>query len=596
MMLENRKDPDISDFLKVLLSVICVTGAVFVKAEPSKAKPVQATEAGKIIATPVQQAKPVPEKPSTSATPVKRPGFFKRMLNRSPLPKQPQKPDSDPLRPTQMPKLSDIGPVPPMQEPVSPSSRVNIVSETNSSGILKLSEVLFSVSKQYPPYLSALIERDIVMGRLRSSRGVFDLELFAKIISNTSGFYEATTQDVGFERYLGRNGSTVFGGYKRTDGFLPDYYNERRTNAGGTPYLGIRLPLMKDGSIDKRRATLMKTKLERRLVEPQIRQQSLAFSEAAMKAYFAWLSAGLQLRFTEQLLQVAIDRDKAIDTQIKNGLSAPAVALENRQLVVSREISKIKALREFEMAGIALSLFYRGPNDNGVIPNRSELPARWPEATIAILNEVTSVKAAVALRPEIKQYELELAKLNIDSRFYRNQLLPKLDAKAEIDQSIDRELYKDKGEFELKLGLEFRLPVQRNKARGDLQENRAKIEQTALKARFAVNKITAETRNAIVVIKASYDQIELTEENADLAAQLLDAETARFELGATDLLALNIRERAALEARLSEIKAHEEYFKAVSELLAAIGTDFSEINTVEELNERLPSLAESSFH
>jgi len=100
----------------------------------------------------------------------------------------------------------------------TPESEASRVPQT-----LTLQSLVSGVYSQYPPYLAALIERDVAQGKLRSARGVFDFNTFVDIFDNTTGYYEATTLEAGFEQYTGVWGSTVYGGYRYTEGFLPDY-------------------------------------------------------------------------------------------------------------------------------------------------------------------------------------------------------------------------------------------------------------------------------------------------------------------------------------------------------------------------------------
>lgn len=158
-------------------------------------------------------------------------------------------------------------------------------SESGMSPLI-VKQVLESTTSQYPPFLAALIERDVADGRLLSSQGAFDFQSMLKVFSNRTGLYQSTTAEAGFEQFLGIWGATVYGGYRFTDGTLPDYYYQQRTNEGGTPALGIKLPLLQDGSIDSRRAAIFKAQLDRQLTEPIIHRQHLDFTRAALLAYF----------------------------------------------------------------------------------------------------------------------------------------------------------------------------------------------------------------------------------------------------------------------------------------------------------------------
>ncbi len=439
---------------------------------------------------------------------------------------------------------------------------------------LSLHDVLQSVTNQYPPYLAALIERDIASGRYRSALGAMDLQTYMKVFDNPTGFYESTTAEAGFEQFTPLRGATLFGGYQYTDGFLPDYYRNRRTDGGGTPMLGLRLPLLRDGSIDSRRAIIYKADLDRKLADPLIFKQHLDFTQAAMKAYYYWLATGLKYETTDSLLKIAKDRASAIQSQIERGLIAPIAQLENQQIVVSRELSAVKARRQLEAATVILSLFYRDANDAPILPSRSRIPKLFPPPRDLPPDTLSKTLTHASItRPEVRIYELELEKLNVDTRLFRNQLQPRLDAFAEASQSIGERLYKDTGEFELKLGIEFKMPLQRNKAKGKLQENAAKIEQWQQKTRFAMDRIATEVWDAHSAVNAAWEQVAQAKQNVDLANQLQEVEKDRFALGATDFLALQIREQTAFKARLTEVEVLQAYYSALANLITSAGID-----------------------
>lgn len=439
---------------------------------------------------------------------------------------------------------------------------------------LGLDEVLSSVSNQYPPYLAALIERDIAQGRLRSAGAAFDLGTFARVFGNPRGYYESTTFETGVEQFLGLWGATIFGAYRLTDGdTLPDYYGQRTEN-GGEARLGLRLPLLQDGSIDARRAAILRARLDKELANPVIRRQQLDFLRAGAVAYHTWIAAGQRLRVAEEILRVAQARQDAIRRQIERGLSAPIVLQENQQLVVSRELGVVRARRRFEAAALALSLFARNAQDRPVVPGRDRMPAGWASPVLPEPEpDMEQMQAALGRRPEIRQLELARERSQVDLRLARNALLPRLDAGAEAIQGLGDERYKDRGELELKLGLEFRMPLQRSQARGSIQETQARLEQLDRQVGFARERVLAEIQNTHQAVVAAHEQVERAALNVRLARSLQEVEEERFKQGAADMLALQIREQNAFQAQVEELDAMEQYFVSKADLRTALVMD-----------------------
>jgi len=435
---------------------------------------------------------------------------------------------------------------------------------------LTLGEVLAAVTNQYPPLLAALIERDVAAGRLRSARGAFDFQLFAKLFGTPEGYYESTTAETGFEQFTGLWGSTIYGGYRLSRGDLLPDYDKDRTQDDGEARLGLRLPLLRDGRIDRRRAALFKARLDREAAEPAIQRQQLDFIRAATVAYHQWWAAGLRWRLAEENLRLAQARDQALTNQVQAGLIPRLVLTDNARLVVARTLGVTQARRRFEGAAIALSLFLRDENAEPLLVGRERLPGAAPAPEpVALELSVAEFDQALLKRPEIRRLRLAQEKARVDLRLARNQRLPALDAGAQVSDNFGAQPYRDLDRTEVKLGLELKVPLQQREARGRIAEIEAQLAQLENQERFAGERIVAEIRDARSALVAAGEQTGQAAHNVFLARELQLAEEERFRQGAADLLALQIREQAAYDAQLLEVDSLLEYFRAAADLAAA---------------------------
>jgi len=458
---------------------------------------------------------------------------------------------------------------PGLQAAETPSTPPTTASPSATSA-LTLHEVLDSVRQQYPPMLAALIERDVAAGRLQSARGTFDFQFFSRLFDAPSGYYQSTTVDTGFEQFTGLWGSTLFGGYRvTTGGLLPDY-EKSRTQGSGEPRIGFRLPLLRDGSIDRRRATLIKARLDKELADPVIHRQQIDFIRAATAGYYGWLAAGERLRLSEALLRVARERMDTLKTQSESGLVARIVLTDNRRLIVSRELAMVQARRRFEAAGLALSLFYRDGQENPTVATRDRLP---PSLPIPVGPEASllqqDLQRSLTVRPELKRLSLTQEKLAVDQRLARNQLLPNLDAGVSANRDYGDRRYKDQTETEVQVGVELRVPLQRREAKGRVAEIESQLEQITHEQRFARDRIQTEVRDSFSAWSAAHEQTLQARLNVELAVELQEAETERFMRGATDLLALQLREQAAFDAQVSAVDIDADCFRAQADYRAA---------------------------
>jgi outer membrane protein TolC len=121
--------------------------------------------------------------------------------------------------------------------------------------------------------------------------------------------------------------------------------------------------------------------------------------------------------------------------------------------------------------------------------------------------------------------------------------------------------------------MEFKLPLQRREALGRVDIAEATIVRLNNDKRFARDRITADVRDAYSALIAAYDALKMTRVNVELAHQLEAAENERLKQGATDLLALQIREQATFDGQVLEVEAQADYFRAQANYRAAIAAD-----------------------
>lgn len=469
------------------------------------------------------------------------------------------------------PFLAGADPAPPAaatpatETPASPDSK---------DMTLTLGDVIASVSAQYPPYLAAMIEQDISNGRLRSAEGAFDTSLNVGTTWHPAGYYDGNTGYAVLDQPLSFWGGSVYGGYRLAGGYLANY-NKERTPDDGQAILGFRIPLLKDGTIDARRAKLMQAKIDQQLADPYILRQRLDFVRSATIAYYVWIGAGLKLKLTEELYRVAKERDDVIAKQIEAGAAARIVRVDNERLVVSRQIGLVQARRRFLSAGIELSLFLRNRADaTPVIPGIDRLPKAFPECSRPDNKELNAdIAKAVGARPEMRRYALTLEKARIDLQLADNAMLPDLSVGAQVNQSVTGAREKDIESTEFEGKVELKVPLERRDAKGRVQSARAAISRIELEEKFARDKVAADVRESYAQLNASSEQLERTARNITLANELRQAEIDKFTAGATDLLALQIREQAAFDAMSTDVDARADYFRALANYRAATAAD-----------------------
>jgi len=437
---------------------------------------------------------------------------------------------------------------------------------------LGVPDVLLAVQASYPLLSAAYLERDVASGNNIAAWGEFDVNLKGYSLSRPEGFYQTYRQAVSVEKPL-YSGGYLYGGYRLGEGTFAPWYGERETNGGGEFAAGVGIPLLKDRSIDKRRAELFKAQLERQRVEPEIQAQLIEFSRVATNIYWDWVAAGRARQTQADLLELSRLRVQNIQQRIELGDLKQITRINNEQLIASRETKLIDSERKLQAAAIKLSLFFRDPAGQPLLPDDSILPTRFvPQVLPSDEEFATAVDAAIAASPLLAEIDWVIRQTRIDLQQAENSLLPKLDAQLYASKDIGEPTSSkgDKTPFELEVGLFGEVPLQRREAYGKVTATQAKIRQLTVKRQFVAEKTTAAVQDAISAILNAHERIRRAEQNVSLADEALTLARIQFEEGDIELVELNIYEQATADAQLIEIAAKADFFKAIADYQAAL--------------------------
>ena len=456
--------------------------------------------------------------------------------------------------------------VPPAEPAVQPSAA------PQPDGPLPLATVLESVTSRYPPYLSALLERDLASGRLLSAMGNFDTTLGAKLGGNVQGYYEATAAETLLEQPLA-TGDTLYGGYRFSNGFLPDY-DKGRTQDGGELFVGGRIPLLRNRSIDRRRAAVRQAEIDVHLADPTIARARIDFVRAAGRAYHAWVAAGQRLAVARELLQLAEARVAGLQRGVERQFVAPIDVTDNRRLIAQRRVLTVRAERQLQQAALDVSLFLRDADDAPIVPDARRLPPQDP-ATVppdeATLQRDTEL--AILQRPELRRLQLQLDRAETDRDLAKNATLPDLDFVVEATRAASDHPYGDQTRDQLFLGGELKFPLRRRDAKGRVEQAEVQMSRLRIEERFTRDRVVNEIADVRSALQAAHQQIAATRQSVDLAREMVTAEQRTFELGRSDLLRVQQRELQLAEARTLEVDALLEYHRSVADYRAVLGSD-----------------------
>jgi outer membrane protein TolC len=440
---------------------------------------------------------------------------------------------------------------------------------------LTLDEVLDSVERDYPLLRAVEEERAITGGRLLSAMGAFDTNLRSGSYNIPIGTYENYRLITGIEQPFTTSGVNTFAQYRYGLGDFPVYYGDRKTGEGGEFRAGVSVPLLRDNSIDRRRANLRQARLNREAADPVVDRQRIDFLRAAARTYWGWIAAGERLRLAQHLADLANERDKQLKDLQENKLIARIDRIDNQQNIAGRQAVLVETQLRYQQATIELSLFLRNEQGDPTLPGAERLP-RFPGMVPADPKRFEAdLEAAFENRPELKRLRLQREAAEVELRLALNQTLPGLNAYVAGSQDMgfgkprtgpDR---LERSTFEM--GFEFQVPVQRRDALGRVETARGQVRQIANQEQFQRDSIRAEVQGNFAAVDRAFQLHEQAVLRVQLARQVAEAERQRLKDGDSDVLRVTLREQAAFDAELLEVAAKFEYFRAIADYRAALG-------------------------
>lgn len=437
---------------------------------------------------------------------------------------------------------------------------------------LSLAEVLRSADELYPSIAAARAEVDAAQGEHLSAQGAFDPAWRTRFWTSPVSGYPQTRLDSVVEVPTPLWGTSFFAGYRYGAGDIPVYYRERETLSGGELRAGAVIPLLRNGPIDRRRATIARAELGQQLAGLTLEQQRLELGRLAAFRYWDWVAAGQRRELARALLKLAQDRDSQLAARAQAGEVPAFDRQDNLRALAQREALLVQAQRGVEQASFELSLFLRDEAGQPLQPVDARLPRSFPEPDRS-LRAGASLDEALARRPDVKRLLAQKKQQEVELAFQKNQLLPGLDVGLAYTQDLGntpRPELEPLGKPDLEVSAVLDVPLLFRAPLGRIQSARAGVTRLDAQLQLARDRVAVDVRDALSALGAAEERITFTRREVMVSVDLERGERTRFELGDSTLLFVNLREQAAAEARAREIDALADFHKAAAALRAAL--------------------------
>jgi outer membrane protein TolC len=417
-----------------------------------------------------------------------------------------------------------------------------------------------------------------------------------------------TSQNSGYQGYFtqsfqtGTSYTLFLSGSRSTSTSLTALFNPQVTSSFG---VGINQPLLNGFGYRANARFIRLAKNSANIADSVFRQQVITTVTQVLNLYYDLVYYRENVRVAERSLALAQKTLNDNQRQVEIGTLAPIEVVRAESEVAARQQDLIVAQtglqQQQEFIRTALSKQVDKELAAAEIDPTDQLPEPKPE-------DVPPLDAALSLaaknRPEIEQADLNLRGQEITVKANRNGLLPSLNFFATyIGQGLSgnscglggpaptcvQDLVPGgssqalsqtfQGQFpDYSFGLSLSFPIRNRSAQADAA--RALLEERQLRTQLqkTKNQVAQEVRNAEIALTQAKAQIEAARKAVTLAAQTLDAEQKKFQLGESTVFLVIQAQRDLVAAEVRNVLARAIYAKALMQFAQATGTTLEKHN------------------
>jgi outer membrane protein len=290
-----------------------------------------------------------------------------------------------------------------------------------------------------------------------------------------------------------------------------------------------------------------------------------------------------------------------VKAQVEEGtLAQVEMARANAQVYSTwQDLINARGLRE-EQEAILKNVLTRRGNADPEVQSAHVIPT--DTLTIPQTDEIRPMQDliadALAERPDLNQAQLQIANAQIGLQGARNLTKPQLDLVGIMQNSglagqpnpfasssdpgfiagyggvleqIFARNYPTYG-----VGVQLNLPIHNRVAEADLARDQIQVKQQEIRFRQLQNQARLEVEDALIAMRRARASYDAAVQARALQQESLDAEHAKFEVGASTSFFVIQYESLLAQARSAEVAARSSYVKARAALQRAMGTILDE--------------------
>ena len=441
------------------------------------------------------------------------------------------------------------------------------------------------------------LDVSIAKARVLEQFGIFDPQLTAKYtraenenplqtFNSTTGLRNFTTdKSDSYDLSLGGTlpwGLTYSLGATQTNsrGSFNSFADTYDTFAG----VSARQPLLRGFGFGATTAQLRLAMTSRDISEWQFRASVINTITSVIFAYydlsFAQGNLRSAIRFRDLAAQLLDENQK----RFKVGAMSEYDVTSARARVAMREEGIFSAQRFVDNAENALKALISDEKSTRLLDWHLdiELPTTLP---VAVVNTALDFQEALKKRPDYQQAQLNLKRTDINYRYQRNQMLPRVDLVGSYgyngldkDRETAQRLVRNEDFRSFTYGVQVTVPLTFTAERGRYRQAKFARRQAEIDLEQTEQTIVVSVGNAAGNIETTRKRVEAARAARQLAQQVLEDEQKRLRAGTSSTFFVLQEQEIVASLEVSELRAESDYRRAVAEYDRQLGITLEKLN------------------
>jgi len=445
-------------------------------------------------------------------------------------------------------------------------------TQADSTTTFTFSSFLKIVRIHHPMALQSRLQTKIGAANLLKARGGFDPKIQGDIAQKyfeNKEYYDLGEGKLKVPTWFGIEFEA---GYERNQGQFLNPENNIPT--AGLWFAGISVPLGEGLFIDERRAELRKAQI---MIKQTDAERELIFNEllySAGIAYWDWFMAYHNLQVYQNALVLAQQRFDAVKQGAFLGDTPSIDTLEASIQLQNRILNLEQALLDYKNSTAFLSIYLW---QEGVIPMELKediLPERREEIENRFFQQKSKAEMDSLLKnhPELRKSVAKIDQLEIEKRWLREQLKPKLNLKYNpITEVTENNVLAEYSINNYTWGLQLEFPIFLRKERGKLNLIKLKAGENQLSLQNKQEVLAYKIQSAVNELETTKNQITVYRKTTVDYKGLLNGEKRLFDGGESSLFMVNSRELGFINAQIKLVELLTKNQKAKLKLGYALG-------------------------